>query len=103
MKILSFNKEYNNWYIDLPTWIGSKSALQMILGADVLLDILAEGKNTVTLNISLGEQVGYDVLVRQSYNLAGADYKYNDMDVWLCGVTIYVFGYFPKKIYFKKQ
>ena len=41
VKILKFNKESNGkWYIDLPKWKGKKSALQMVCGADKLLDLI---------------------------------------------------------------
>lgn len=36
---LKFYKEEGKWYIDIP-WDGDKSELEMVMGADVLLDEL---------------------------------------------------------------
>ena len=36
-----FNKEDGKWYIDLPDWTGTKGELQMVGGADTLLDHLS--------------------------------------------------------------
>ena len=38
MKNYTFNKEQGNWYIDLSNWYGTKAELQMVAGADSLLD-----------------------------------------------------------------
>ena len=35
---LKFNKEADRWYIDLPDWTGTKGELEMVAGADTLLD-----------------------------------------------------------------
>ena len=41
MKNLKFKKEEDNkWYIDLTEWTGDKADLEMVAGADILLDIL---------------------------------------------------------------
>ena len=39
--VYKFYKENSTWYIDLPTWQGDKADLAMVLGADTLLDHLA--------------------------------------------------------------
>ena len=41
MKNYTFNKEQGCWYIDLPNWEGTKGELQMVGGADTLLDRLS--------------------------------------------------------------
>ena len=40
-----FNKEDGKWYIDLPDWTGTKGELQMVGGADTLLDVLDTNNN----------------------------------------------------------
>jgi len=110
MKKLKFNKENKKWYIDLPQWTGRKSALQMVSGADTLLDYLSDGKDNVELYISENKQEGFSYMkLIEKCIFNGAYYKvegHNDNQVnimiWLCNVTKYVFGYFPKKIYFTK-
>ncbi len=106
---LTFIKENNNWYIDLPNWTGSKSALQMVSGADTLLDVMSKGKNCIDLLVSNEDFDGASVLkkVRKCW-FNGSDYiletydVLNNHKVWLCDVTKYVIGYFPDKIYFAK-
>lgn len=44
MKVHRFVREDNSWYIDLPEYIeqgGSKGDLEMVSGADTMLDIIA--------------------------------------------------------------
>jgi hypothetical protein len=105
MKKLKFIKDDNKlWFIDLPNWIGSHSALQMVAGADTLLDLLSNNGKEVTIEVKKKPFEGYtDRLQRIRFNDLGADYIHNDsLNVWLCAVTIFVFGYFPSNIYFKK-
>lgn len=111
--IKRFYKEQDGkWYVDLPEWTGSKADLQMVCGADTMLDIIAEDENEVNLQLSLEDSEESDVL--EFMHLAtdwenGAFYKmksYKGFDfnlkIWLCDVTKYVFGEFPKNIYIKK-
>ncbi|MET3500543.1 hypothetical protein ABIC45_002134 [Mucilaginibacter rubeus] len=45
-----FIKEDNGrWYIDLPDWQGVKADLEMVEGADTMLDYVGEGSNEVKL------------------------------------------------------
>lgn len=53
MKTFTFNKEKDGrWFVDLPDYPGSKEDLEMVLGADTMLDILSDGGRTITLEIS---------------------------------------------------
>ena len=47
-----YKEEDNRWYVDLPDWTGSKSDLEMVAGADAMLDYFAEGENSIWLYIS---------------------------------------------------
>lgn len=114
-KDFKFNKtEFGQWYIDLPEWTGSMDELQMVLGADNMLDIIAQGSDTVTLYLSIEPFEGANILtwledgIPGYENMGGAIYRlhqYNgivfDTDMWLCDVTKFVFGEIPKLIYFK--
>jgi len=54
MKQHRFVHEESGWYIDLPEYLeqgGSKGDLQMVSGADTMLDIIAGKENQVTLEI----------------------------------------------------
>ena len=111
MKKLRFYKEKSKyWYADIPQWTGRKSALQMVAGADKLLDYIAKGRSEVYLHFSENEILNADklFLIKKCW-FNGADYKINkylgkeiNLKVWLCNVTKFVIGYFPEKIYFKE-
>lgn len=56
MKNYTFNKEQGNWYIEMLNWYGTKAALQMVAGADTLLDQLSENGTTVNVTLSTGQR-----------------------------------------------
>jgi hypothetical protein len=109
MKTLDFIKEdTGRWYVVLPEWAGQKEALEMVLGADTLLDIAAGNKcKSVRLNISEKQFDGSDeLLLTKIDKIEGAFYRLTefegkniDLDMWLCDVTKFVMGGFPEKIY----
>lgn len=119
--ILHFYREgINDWYIDLPKYIeqgGSKSALAMVAGADTLLSELSKGKPYISINIcSIGKDInhvedGYILLKRQisipivnlvsgaTYNVESGISDIMTKLIWLCPVTLFVFGgKYPKRI-----
>lgn len=106
MSKLKFYKDaHAEWYIDLPEYKGPKEDLQMVGGADVLLDYLARGKEQIKLEISLEEKEGFSLLQRNDKidkPDSGMFYDYKGYFIWICDVTTFVFGEFPKNIYFKK-
>jgi hypothetical protein len=99
-----FNKEEGRWYIDLPDWTGGKAALEMVAGADTLLDHLSNNGDTVLLSLSTEDKCpeGYETLKRIVKTPGnGCVYHLGFTPVWLCDVTKFVFnGIFPKKIHF---
>jgi len=108
MKYTFYKEEDNRWYVDLPKYIkegGEKADLEMVLGADELLDMLSNGQDRVTISLS-EEEVPCRAtltLVKKYEDGDGADYTAEvgdkKFDCWLCNVMIYVFTYYPKKIY----
>jgi len=105
---LKFKKNwFGRWYIDLPEYIkagGKKADLEMVRGADILLDYVSEGKRRVKLRVS--EELDFENhihLFKYDEDGTGAYYQNSeiiDLDVWLCNVTKYVFGgYHPEEIY----
>lgn len=111
MKTYRFYKEYINWFIDLPDWKGDKEDLEMIQGADSLLEVLSEGNNEIYLAIS---EEYFNNANKLEFNRLGEDYEsgafYNlksyrniefDFEIWLCDVTLSIFNKFPESIYFK--
>lgn len=111
MKNFKFNKEKDGrWFIDLPEWKGDKDALEMVVGADTLLDIISQGEDSVNVDFSEEEFVGYQYLLTKNreeieeYGGAWYDIKAVNLtpfECWLCGVTLFVFGYYPEKLYLR--
>lgn len=130
---LDFNREdEDRWYIDLPNWPWKKENLEMVCGADRILDILSEGKDRVRLQVKPAEepldedevhdliQEGWLEVEQTHYSLTGGatytarGYKTDQFvpnhslsgqsmkqTLWLCPVTLFVFGHYPKYFYCK--
>lgn len=99
------------WYVDIPEWEGEKADLEMVAGADIMLNYMAEGSDKVRLMFSEEPQENFDTLVLQfeTPEVGGGYYymgTYNGIEIkqamWLCDVTKYVFGKMPETIYVKK-
>lgn len=110
MKTYRFYKEIGDrWYVDIPEWEGEKASLEMVCGADLMLTIISQGESEITLSLSSDSEISGDSLIlqRESPEMGeGAWYKLTswkgidfDLDVWLCDVTVWVFGEFPKRIW----
>jgi hypothetical protein len=103
-----FYKEGTRWYVDLPQFIkegGDKADLEMVLGADELLDELSNGNDSVEISISEKEIScrAELTLLKKHEDGDGADYfcktEKRTFELWLCAVMIYVFGKYPDKVY----
>ena len=125
MKRIRFIKEVGLWYADLPEFLeqglGTKNNLLMVDGSDTFLDLLSGGGDKITLDISLVEFKEYytkleKVVMGKNQELLdsvghepveyGAYYEVNKLDgksfshrLWLCPVTEYVFGDYPKEMW----
>lgn len=111
--VISFVKLANRWYAQLPNYPGKVEDLEMVLGADVLLDIIdSKETGTASLEIYTSEEefTKYNIIL-PNYTIDfvettgddGANYRLREYkhDLWLCNVTKYVFGEFPLTIYIK--
>ena len=110
-----YKEETGRWYVDLPEWEGEKAELEMVMGADSFLEILSQGENEVYVTLSdkefetaeklelidLGRIEGVELGSGAWYSLKEYLNIPYDMEMWLCDVTKFVFGDFPKVIYFK--
>jgi hypothetical protein len=116
MKTYRFIKTGRDWYIDLPEFIeqgGSIGDLQMVEGADKMLDMMAGDKESVTLTIEKEPFEGADVLTlteKCDPYIGGGYYlmeQYEGMQIdrtmWLCHVTEFVFGNLPPKIFVRRE
>ena len=102
MKIRFYERDCR-WYADLPEYIaqgGTEEECEMVAGADTWLEMLSKGKSNITLEISELPIEG------SSTHLLKVDGEgnYREFDsnheMWLCSVTVYVFGHYPDKIYY---
>jgi hypothetical protein len=112
---IQFEKDLYGWYAVLPEWTGPRDELEMVAGADNWLDILCQGEWDVWMTISDEPFDGAEKLEFISMGLIegfeygrGAWYvarEYMGLDfslkMWLCDVTTFVFGDYPKIIYYK--
>lgn len=115
---VSFTKELDErWYVDFPNWPLSHDNLEMVAGADDLLDLLNDDSNHVHLKVSTKY---FDKSIKlkkvKSALTKGAFYvvetplkgwensnSIRKKQLWLCPVTLTVLGHYPKYIYFKKK
>lgn len=117
MKSFRFYKDEYGWFVDIPEWEGEVWELQMVAGADIFLDILAQDESEIYVILStepfeecetltfeqIGRLEGFEMGEGAWYRLEsykGIQYK---LPMWLCDVTKHamVFGKFPKQIYFR--
>lgn len=103
----------HEWYADIPEWGGTIEDLQMVEGADELLNWIAAAENECKL-LMADEQIQnaeiLDLIYAREENLGGGgDYlleqfrgEFKNHKIWLCHVTEFVFKQLPEKIYFKK-
>ena len=110
-----YKEECGRWYVSLPEWEGEKDELEMVMGADSFLEILSQGEDEVYVTLSDTEFPDaerlelFDLCRLKGIELgSGAWYSLTsymdipyDIEMWLCDVTKFVFGDFPKIIYFK--
>lgn len=96
------------WYLDLPAWDGSRAELEMVMGADELLDLLAKGPQ-VYMWLDKEPFFDCDVLYRLELGPVGKGGAYYFSEVlkgkrnslWLCDVCLFVLGEFPTAIYYQ--
>jgi hypothetical protein len=106
MQLFKFYKESDNrWYVDLPEWEGPKDNLEMVMGADTMLEILSQGEGEVTLYMLTEPQDGFEMLIflKETPEFDEGAYYHMEsymglefnLDVWLCDVTKFVFDKLP--------
>jgi hypothetical protein len=112
-----FYKDEYGWFIDLKWFPFNRAHLAMVCGADKLLDTLSEGRDEVRLKIStsrfgmkmpnrLERRIKLGLLSGATYEVVSPEIafetSYLDKNhLWLCAVTLLVFGYYPKNIYYE--
>ena len=101
MTTIHFFKQDNLWYADVPNRTLEEN--EMVEGADVLLEFLADHHNRISLTVSTTEPTDYLLhLTMIEHNNIGATYMMSDDPedtVWLCNVTHDVLSEHPDHIY----
>lgn len=114
---LRFNKEKDDcWYVDFPHWPFSHDNLAMVSGADKMLELLSNGDLSVEVRVipakKKGQHDGFIELEQTEHSLfGGSTYqvkndafveRYKRDSLWICPVTLFVLGHYPKFIYIKR-
>lgn len=104
---MTFEKEEGNrWFVVLPEYEGDHGDLEMVGGADKLLDFITTDGRLVTIDVSDEAFPGASTLSLVEHDDFGGTYSVSGIDgfsrtVWLCNVMHYVFREHPEEIYFK--
>lgn len=110
---LQFNHEEDGkWYVNFPGWPFDHHNLMMVAGADKLCAYLSDDDEFAYVDVVPSKRQinmpGYACLVRGEHSLVGGStYTATGLpgfkrDIWLCPVTLFVLGQYPKYIYIKK-
>ncbi|MCR6639857.1 MAG: hypothetical protein NVV82_12980 [Sporocytophaga sp.] len=116
MRIFRFYKTGMEWFVDLPEFIeqgGSIGDLQMVDGADKMLDIMSDNTNEVHLLISKEKFESADLLELTEkcdpyigggyYFLKNYEGREINKSMWLCQVTEFVFNDIPEQIFIRRE
>jgi len=111
------------WYYDFKHWGFEHGNLEMVSGADTLCEYYAKGKDEVTINITasrkprpyclnlcdefVGEPLPKEMglIGKYLYGRYYIHYNHNDghkTRMWICPVTLFVLGRYPKYIYVRR-
>lgn len=102
------------WYADIPEWEGDIADLQMVEGADELLEWVSRFSDECNLLMADNHLSNAEILnlvyAREENLGGGGDYllesfrgNHINHKLWLCGVTEFVFSQLPETIYFKES
>lgn len=110
---IKFNHEDDGlWYVDFPNWPFDHHNLLMVNGADEMCAFLSDDDITTEVLVRPSNKrlqlEGYAELVQKEHSLTGGStYEVHNLEgfnrnIWLCPVTLFVLGRYPKYMYVKK-
>ena len=110
---IKFNHEDDGlWYVDFPNWPFDHHNLLMVNGADEMCAFLSDDDVTTEVLVRPSNKrlqlEGYAELVQKEHSLTGGStYEVRNLEgfnrnIWLCPVTLFVLGNYPKYMYVKK-
>lgn len=107
------------WFYDFKHWGFPHENLEMVSGADELCEYYANGNDEVTVKIMASNKPIkniddiYDTFVGEEFPTPTFEDKYlfgrtyerisDGKEMWICPVTLFVLGRYPKYIYIKKK
>ncbi len=111
---IQFNHEEDGlWYVDFPNWPFDHHNLLMVSGADELCAFLSDDDIITCVDVIPADKEeshpGYAKLIQQEHSLTGGStYQVTGLEgfnrnIWLCPVTLFVLGQYPKYMYIKKS
>lgn len=112
--VLQFNHEEDGlWYVDFPNWPFDHHNLLMVAGADELCAYLSDDDKIARVEVVPSNEErdmpGWVKLVQTEHSMTGGStYEVHNLegferDIWLCPVTLFVLGKYPKFMYIRKQ
>ena len=110
---IKFNHEDDGlWFVDFPNWPFDHHNLLMVNGADEMCAFLSDDDITTEVLVRPSNKrlqlEGYAELVQKEHSLTGGStYEVHNLEgfnrnIWLCPVTLFVLGRYPKYMYVKK-
>ena len=110
---IKFNHEDDGlWYVDFPNWPFDHHNLLMVAGADKMCAFLSDDDVTTEVLVRPSNKRlqldDYAELIQKDHSLTGGStYEVRNLegfnrDIWLCPVTLFVLGRYPKYMYVKK-
>lgn len=96
---LIFERDNGLWFFVAPDWPGLRSSLQMVAGADDLIEWMSRGSDLVKVDVFLSAKQDFDLATATSTR---GDYITDDgRSFWLCPVAQWFFGFYPKHFWFR--
>ena len=108
-----YKKEHEGkirWWVDIRPWVFPNGWLKMYPSAEAWLDKISEGEEEITIAYSTEVFEDAEVLHQEKFEgltkgtlYIAKSYKNTSENhqVLLCPVTLYVFGRYPKDIYYR--
>jgi len=90
-KELDFHKIGDRWYADVPGWKGSLDDLEMVMGADTLLDAITNNGRFARIQLSTEQTYGSIHAEFKESVYDGSTYTIEGVpevsEIWLCKVN----------------